>query len=703
MTNTVNFVFCVHNHQPVDNFEHIFTKSYEDAYKPFIDVLDRFPEIKFVAHYSGCLLEWLQENRLELFIKIRKLIDAGRLELLGGGFYEPIFTMLSEEDLAGQIQFMNEYLNKYFSVEPNGAWIPERVWEQQLASRLADLSVNYTVLDDFHFKATGLSDSKISSYFVTEDKGKLLTLFPIKEDLRYSIPFKDPQWTIDYLKSYATPDGNNVIVYADDGEKFGIWPNTKKHVYEDGWLEKFLALLTENSECIKTITFGEAVSKLRSAGKIYLPSYSYREMGEWAMLSEGEDAFEGLQTHLKNTCRFESFKQFLPGGFWRNFKVKYVEAALMYGRMMTVGKVVNAIGKNTQSYKSAVTELYKAQCNCAYWHGVFGGIYLPHLRNSVYTHLINAENIVEQESRNDTSTPAYKVFDIYFDGNKEIRLYNDKLNIFITPENGGHIFELDVRDLALNLTAAISRRKEPYHEKLANISQRSNTVDTIHNITQAKEEGLDRVLCYDRYKREKLTDHFFQPNVSIDDVSSSLYEEQGDFVDGSYTANITKKGNIVSVLMKRNGIVRTPLPNSLHIEKDVTIRNGCEFSVSYMLKNSDASTIETVFGVEFVVSMIARESYYYYGDKIQLGSVLAKGDFEVDKNIWVCDSWHNINIGLIFSRPANVWVFPINTVSQSEEGFESIYQGSVIIPRWSVILEPKEVVNFIITQKISKS
>ena len=76
-------------------------------------------------------------------------------------------------------------------------------------------------------------------------------------------------------------------MYADDGEKFGSWPKTYKHVYEDGWLEQFLETLRRNKDWIRTTTFREAVEKLPSRGRVYLPDASYREMMEWALPSRG--------------------------------------------------------------------------------------------------------------------------------------------------------------------------------------------------------------------------------------------------------------------------------------------------------------------------------------------------------------------------------------------------------------------------------
>src|SRR5436305_7940107 len=47
--------------------------------------------------------------------------------------------------------------------------------------------------------------------------------------------------------------------------------------------------------------------------------------------------------------------------------------------------------------------LYRGQCNCPYWHGAFGGIYLPHLRNAIYNQLIACDNLIDRATGKPTS------------------------------------------------------------------------------------------------------------------------------------------------------------------------------------------------------------------------------------------------------------------------------------------------------------
>src|SRR5688572_8921119 len=148
-----NFIFCIHNHQPVDNFDPVFVQAFNDSYAPFLDRIEKRPNLKFVAHYSGPLLEWLDRHRPEFLDRLKRLVEVGRLEIMGGGFYEPIFTMLPDEDAAGQLRMMSDFVERRFGKRPEGAWLTERVWEAGLTPLFTRAGLKYTVADDLHFRA----------------------------------------------------------------------------------------------------------------------------------------------------------------------------------------------------------------------------------------------------------------------------------------------------------------------------------------------------------------------------------------------------------------------------------------------------------------------------------------------------------------------------------------------------------------------
>ena len=46
------------------------------------------------------------------------------------------------------------------------------------------------------------------------------------------------------------------------------------------------------------------------------------------------------------------------------------------------------------------------------------------------------------------------------------------------------------------------------------------------------------------------------------------------------------------------------------------------------------------------------------------------------------DGWQKIRLTLHAPGAENFWIAPIETVSESEDGFERVYQGSQILARW---------------------
>jgi len=179
-------------------------------------------------------------------------------------------------------------------------WLAERVWEPALVRDIADAGVSYLTLDDSHFRAAGLDEQALNGGYIVEDQGRTLTAFPASEKLRYMFPYSPVDECIEYLRSQIPVSGESIVCYADDGEKFGVWPNTFKHVYTDGWLEEFLAALekAQAEGWLVCSTLSEAYDGVEPLGQVCLPENSYREMTEWALpahkLAEYETALHTL-------------------------------------------------------------------------------------------------------------------------------------------------------------------------------------------------------------------------------------------------------------------------------------------------------------------------------------------------------------------------------------------------------------------------
>jgi hypothetical protein len=537
---SIKLVLALHNHQPVGNFDGVIDAAYQDAYGPILELLAEYPEIAITLHCSGSLMEWIVDHRPEYIERLKGFVQRGQIELLGGPFFEPIMAAIPRRDRVGQIKAYTEYLHQLFGVTVKGMWIPERVWEPTFAGDITDAGIDYTLVDDFHFRSAGLADEELHGYYLTEDEGRLLKIFPDSEKLRYTIPYAEPEETIEHLRQIAATHVNPVAVFGDDGEKFGVWPDSKQHCYTNGWLRRFFSALMQNRDWLQVVTLGQAVQSVSPLGKIYLPDASYREMTEWVLPTDQQLKYREIVRRKEQEPDWAELKPFVRAGFWRNFLVKYPESDEMYCRMREVsrrleeaegpraeglGPRAGAISadqeprtKNQELLTRARLELYRGQCNCPYWHGAFGGLYLPHLRNAIYKHLIQADTLLEQLAGRTGRWVSVDVQDFNLDARKEVRLAGDRLIAYIAPARGGHIYELDIRSTKVNLLATLNRRPEPYHQRVLEAGRRQHEVGQlseldINNSVKFKQPDLDKKLQYDAWPRKSLVDHFLAPGT----------------------------------------------------------------------------------------------------------------------------------------------------------------------------------------------
>ncbi len=678
MTPSVNLCLVLHNHQPIGNFEGVFEQAYQESYAPFLDVFEPFESLAISLHTSGPLMQWIADRHPEYIDRLRLLIDAGRVEILGGPIYEPILTMLPSRDRIGQIVAHTAWIEQHLGCRVTGMWTPERVWEPSLTADIAAAGIGYTVLDDGHFHAAGLTDNDLRGYFVTEDAGQIIRIFPGSERLRYTIPFAEVAETIDFCWQVAQQHPGAVLTFGDDGEKFGSWPETHDHVYRDGWLKSFFQALVENAGWLKSRTLASVVAQTSAAGKVYLPAGSYREMTRWALPTIRQQELEAATEAVADSELFEPLRPFIRGGFWSNFRVKYGESNEMYARMIGVSKKLLAAeeaGADPSELALARDHLYRGQCNCAYWHGTFGGVYLPHLRNAIFEHLIRADTLLDTAiAKLGQQHPVAAPFvtassdDYDFDLMQEVRLDNESYSLWVAPGHGGRLYEWDLKRIGVNLLASMQRRPEPYHSAAAD------------GVSAAAADAA----VYDRFPRKSLMDHFWDPRVTLADVADGVAMERGDFVDLPYTAKLRRGTDRVQLQMRRDGNA-WGLP--VTITKAVTLLAGSdELTVTYLLEHLPTDR-ELHFAVEMNFAAMpagADDRYFSDADGQKLGQLGERIDLEAADRLALNDQWLGLTVDLRLDRQSGIWAFPVETYSQSVDGFEPIHQSVCVMPHWSV-------------------
>lgn len=576
----------IHNHQPIGNFKDVFLKAFYNSYIPFLEKILKYKNINIALHTSGILFEFMEENNIKDYEDIiKELLKENRIELVSGTFYEAILSLIPDEDKINQIKIMNDYLKNKFNFTPKGMWLTERIWEPDLPKYIKKAGIEYTLVDDNAFRKLGFDEESLFNYYITENEGYTLNIFPILKTLRYLIPFRDVDEVFNFMRKSKGND--DIFTYGDDGEKFGMWPGTYEHVYKNGYLDKFLSNLNE-FEDIKTIKFSDILKIYPPKDRVYLNVSSYEEMEEWS------------------------------NGNFRSFLSKYNESNKMHKRMLFFR---NNIKSNEKSYNF----LLKSQCNDAYWHGIFGGLYLPHLRRAIYKEILNGENFLEKKD-------FYRIEDFDKDGIDEVILFGEYYNIFI-HQKGAKVIEIDKVKDNINLSDVITRYREIYHEKLLKEIDKNNfnngEVKTIHDIFSIKDSDVYSFLKFDRYFKENFLIHYLNDIDSLKD-STPIYNK--------FDYKILSQNKVEF--------------------------NFNEIEVIYEIDEKIKYKLKTPKLTNFLVLEM---NLYFPEDKIKIDKDFVTFNIDDNRKMYIKteDSFEILNEKIF-------------TVSSSESGIEKIYQGETL-------------------------
>lgn len=614
------------------NFGYVFEQHVREVYRPFLEHIRRESFFPVTLHVSGPLIEWFDQHEPSMLDDIADLAATGRVELLLAGFYEPILASLPRADRLTQVQWMREAVRERLGAEATGLWLTERVWEPDLAADLHDAGVKFALVDDRHFLASGFPRESLHAPFRTEHDGKGLALFPIDERLRYLIPFQPPEDTIAYLRELRAA-GKPLAVLADDGEKFGGWPGTREWVYDKGWLVRFFAAMKEVLDSGEVILsrFDDALADVPSGGLAYLPTASYREMEGWSLPTNAALRYFAMEKELGEERLRDIDGALIRGAHWRNFHVKYAESNRMHKKMLVLSELCRQRGDPPDARRA----IGRAQCNDAYWHGVFGGLYLPFLRAEIWRNLAMAE----EELRRDEPINA-ETLDRDWDGHDEVWVHSSQFSALVSPARGGAIEELSRFALGENLCDTLTRRREAYHVEAAQAAAQ-------HEASESDAGSAPSI--HDIEASLRLAE---LPPVDLDD--RAIFIER--VLPASVTAEAYARGEY------------EPVASTSRIRMSAAVVRGTdEVDVHLHSPNGRMSKRLTFF---------------------RDGSV--RVSFSWDAASFPADAWFTTEVSLsrahaIRSQPeAEVWEHPIETVAKSERGLDRTLQGTCYLLRWPV-------------------
>src|SRR5437868_9157343 len=83
VTRRTALALTLHNHQPVGNFGWVIAETYDRAYLPMVEALERHPGVRVALHYTGPLLAWLRTERPAFVERLGALAGRGQIEIVG--------------------------------------------------------------------------------------------------------------------------------------------------------------------------------------------------------------------------------------------------------------------------------------------------------------------------------------------------------------------------------------------------------------------------------------------------------------------------------------------------------------------------------------------------------------------------------------------------------------------------------------------
>lgn len=663
MTKSVALLLGVHAHQPVGNFPEVLQDAHARCYGPFIRTLYRYPDFHFALHFSGWLLDYLLQHYPEDMAMLKEMVRRGQVELVGAGETEPVLAVIPNRDRIGQVVALSDKLEKKFGQRPQGAWLTERVWEATVVPALADAGIRYVTVDDYHFLCTGKEEGELGGFYSTEEDGRRLDLFPISEALRYRFPFSPAHEAVQYLESLAG-EGEEAAIYFDDIEKFGIWPETYEWVYEKGWLEDFIRRVLA-SPLIRPMKFSAYHAAAHTRGIVYLPTTSYIEMNEWTLPARAANNYADLVQDAKSKGRFDQDKAFLRGGIWKNFITRYPESNWMHKRMLQLSQRYHILPERRKTREMREL-LYQSQANDAYWHGLFGGLYLPHLRRAIYNAIVALEALLDKAA----ARPPMSIEDLDLDGRDEVFFHNDEIQAVVRQDGTAAVCELDAYHLKHNFADTLARQSEHYYRKM-HLDQ-----DAPH-----AGEGIANP-----HERVSFKHHITPADLELDNVPRML------FLDGLVN------GEVVTPI--RSYILRSAESHSAHvsfsceqdrmlIDKRISI-SGRRLRASYLFNGEMQGQFQTEINLA-MPSCDGPAGRFIFNDQIPggFGQPLL---FENAKKLDLQDEVLGGGLSLHLNTPAQIQSRPHFSVSQSEAGFEKIMQAVTLTLTWPLSSRTKELI-----------
>lgn len=532
-----------------------YKSVYDTYYKPLITYLYANPDFKFSFYFSGPEFEMIKKKNPEFLEILKKLVDRKQVEVLGGGFYNPVFPLLFPMDRSGQIDLLSTAIRKATGKRPRGVCLCASAWDPSLVTSFETCGMEYVQLDSSLIQ----KDKNLFLPIVMADRGKSIKILPVQNDFS-PMEKEAPLELLERIKKTVEKNVKNDEVNRNDERSVCVLLHKEQLLWilKNKWLDDFLKeLKSKFSDSIQLSLPATAVKNSTAYIQSYIHAGISADIAKWAKVPFQESEIKDSSINIYD------------------FMQTYKKSQALYNRMIFVSLLVNQCHGDKMRKKTAREYLWAAQCGDAYVCKASGILVSSQERQNAYRKLTDAEKLVREC---DEFKESISSFDYNCDGFKEYVCRMEKFNACISRK-GGAIFELDV------------------------MKESGNYADNMSRVMP-----MDK--CNDNYEKGLFVDHLFEKD-QYENYINGRPCKNGVFSGNTYK-EISFNSQKHEICLETNSLF-PGLNQTINLKKKyIVTTNG--IMVQYIIKNTSPIALKAKFVVEsnFAQTCFNKESFDSY-------------------------------------------------------------------------------------------
>lgn len=645
----------------------VLEKSFQTIYKPVLKYLYSHPSFPMSFAFSGPQIQFFKKRKNELITILRELTDRKQVEILGGGYNDPLLPLLNSADRNGQIDLLTSEIRATFGKRPRGMTLFQDCWDSSLVNNIHTCGIEYVILN-----SSIIPESKRSFLPIfMSDLGKNVDIFPYYNDLLPDEQMLPDEFIYNIEKAVLKVEkkDNHLQLDADRIIAISLTPEMVSKLNEAKWFEQLGKYIQANDSGRVKLT---TLNNYRTAGvKIKIPSY----------IPIGISDEVSKITSISST---EKTNKYQVNVF--DFLNTFNESKKLYNRMMYLSLLVNQCKTDKMRKKTAREKLWQAQNGmtllCTSNEPQFNATY----RQQAYKYLNEAEKMLRGDGKFEESVTCY---DYDNDGIDEYVCRMEQYFAYISLA-GGSVPELDIIKDYCNYADNLKRKFE----------------------FDGHDDNYERGFFIDHLFTENQLELYIRGEPAGDGVFSRIQYSQLKYISKHHEVQLCARA------------VWKPTGQTIYLRKKYVI-NSTGMYVQYIIRNESEKPLKAKFAVESNISDISFTSSSKSGINIE---TLDNGDvfnFDFSKSTEALNKkgkLNNVQVVRVSNQPNGVsFVFEpnekcsfcYNPIKYNRPGFDGNKIAPVAITHtasifWDVNIEPgretEKSINFTIipVRKIKK-